>query len=185
MKKLIQVLPLLALVFALAGCSSQNNLTTEPGSKINKSNEQTVASTSDNNTSGNIGSIAKCDVDSKNYFDKEWKAKILNTDILKTINLSYENHYDKTNNSCYILISYNFNTSGVKYNLPSYLSVTFMMADIYRKTPDGYPMALGNFNKNVSFSDGSPDRLVDCNAFGASCSSAEGFLSLVNPYMGK
>jgi hypothetical protein len=178
MKKIIGVFSLLLLIFVLGGCSKSD-------SKITQSNNASLNNQPTLNLD-NADLTLKCDADAKNYFDSKWQSKTVDTDVYKTINLSYQNHYDKTNNSCYILISYNFKTYRQAAGAgPDYMSTTFTFLDIYRKDQNENPLGVGGFNENISHSDGSANQLVQCNAFGQNCSSIEEFLSIVNPYIGK
>jgi len=131
----------------------------------------------------NVDLGSNCDTDSKNYFNNMWEKRVKDSETYKTINLSYQNNYDKTNNSCYVLVNYNFKTI-YSFGL-SYLSINYRIVDIYKKDQYGYPMTFGVFHQNVSYSDGRKDQLLNCNAFGNECDTVDRFISYVKPYLGQ
>jgi len=161
-----------ALVFIIIIISifSSNKGTLNNIPTTNNATDSTVASTSQ----------SQCDTATKNYFNT-WQTK--DNDSFKTVNLTYQNYYDSTNNGCYALVNYNYNA---KDNPDSSYSekITYSLVNVYQKDPYGNPETIGSYSQSVSTFKIN-NRLDTCSVSGQQCYSLDSFLSLVNPYLGK
>jgi hypothetical protein len=150
---------------------SQNNQTLDTTSTQLPQKEAQVSS----------NSSQSCDTIAKKYFatwDTNWNSNF------ETVNLSYQNHYDQSNGSCYVLVSYNFNMKDNSDGSAS-LKVTYSLTDVSRKDPYGNYTTLGSYSQSISPVDKYNNRLDTCNVAGADCYTLKSFMSLVNPYLGK
>ena len=124
---------------------------------------------------------SQCDASAKNYFD-DYKSKQDNTDTRQLSNISYQNHYNQNNGSCYVLTNTSWNMK-----MPSefnYSMILYSLTDISKKDPTGQYEWMGQYSENIA-----PGEVIngirDCNVGGNNCSSLKEFLILVNPYLGK
>ena len=126
-------------------------------------------------------SQSKCDTVAKNYFDTY---KPTTSSGFETVNLSYENHYNQSNGSCYVLVSYNFNLKDNSDGSSS-LKINYILIDVSRKDPNGNYTTVGDYTQSISAVDKINNRLDSCNVGGSECGSLSGFMTRVNPYLGK
>jgi hypothetical protein len=124
---------------------------------------------------------SKCDTVAKGYFDTY---KPYGPGFIETVNLSYQNHYSQTNESCYVLVSNNFNMKDNSDGSSS-LKITYTLIDVFKKDPKGNYSTIGSYSQSISAIDKNKNRLDSCNVAGSDCSSLNGFMSSVNPYLGK
>jgi hypothetical protein len=133
--------------------------------------DQAVPITSAQNTAN------KCGADAKAYFDT-WDSTPSND--TKTVALTYQNYYDSSNNSCYVLVNYNFDMKYYAHGSTP-LHITYALVDVSKKDPTGNSYTkLGSYSSPANYS-----RVDECNVSGQQCNSLESFLTLVNPYLGK
>ncbi len=127
---------------------------------------------------------SKCDTDAKNYFD-DYKNKQKDTNSMKIESISYENHYDQNNSSCYVLTKQYVNANIPGITDSSYEMVYYSLVDVSKKDPKGDYQWLGQYTQNIAPNNQVINGIQDCNVGGNQCSSLKLFLSLVNPYLGK
>jgi len=120
-------------------------------------------------------SQSQCDTDAKAYMAKQWKLN--DYEGYKTLSLTYDSHYNKSNNACYVLVKYNFEFTGLS------TGVSYTLANVSTKNIYGFATTVGNYQSD-KFPDGTSN-LLACDVEGAQCFSADGFLTLTKPYMGE
>ena len=155
----------IVIIFVIAGNSNQLN-NSQPH------NNQAVGTTTQSLQD-------ECDTSAKNYFD-DYKSKNISQ---ATPSISYDNHYDKNNGSCYVLTNSISNESALISQKPYYM-VLYSLVDVSRKDPTGQYEWIGQYSENVAPGEVF-NGITDCNVGGNHCSSLKDFLTLVNPYLGK
>jgi len=173
------------IIGVLSFSEPQNNQTPTDTSSQTPQTETQPSSTTPTQTPPVVNQTqslrSKCNTTAKNYFDTY---KPTQSTGFETVNLSYQNYYSQSNNSCYVLISYNFNLKDNSDGSSS-LKITYTLVDVSRKDPNGNYPGIGSYSQSISAVDKINNRLDSCNVAGADCGSLSGFMSLVNPYLGK
>jgi len=170
-------------VVVLAGIYSFYNQNNNQPQNTNTSAEPSVQSSATQPKTQTLTQTpqSQCDTAAKNYFN-DYKSKQNDTATRQLSNISYQNHYNQNNGSCYVLTNTNWNMK-----MPSefnYSMISDSLIDIFKKDPTGQYDWIGQYSENIA-----PGEVIngirDCNVGGNNCSSLKDFLTLANPYLGK
>jgi hypothetical protein len=158
-----------ALILVPVGCDNSNRI-----ARLEKQNQELQAVVTNQQAVTDYDLQAKCSKDARAWFTENWSRD------RDTVLLNFTNHYNKSQNKCFILVEYHYNSNFAGPNGTSWTNdMTF--TDVYENTK------LGNFGENnysyirPTFSTNS--EVVTCEVLGQKCKTIVEFNSLVGPYM--
>ena len=161
MSKYLLTLTLSAWLMFLVGCDTERVTSLE---KENQELKEKIQK--QENAAADLDSQAKCGRDAKIYFHENWPSDE------KTMNLDFTNHYNRSLNKCFVLVSDLF---WIKKNSQSaFISV---LQDVYEND------AVGQFSQTEVNSPDKLEGLTLCKVADAKCTAVKEFNDLVHPYM--
>lgn len=115
--------------------------------------------------SNNLDSQAQCSRDARNFFDSQKST---------TGSYSFQNHYSKSLNKCFILVTRYWDTSTItSFSDPNYASYQDLyLADIYEN------VTIGRFSRELK-----NNKITTCEISGEQCDSYDNFMNKVNSYL--
>jgi len=154
---------LFVLAIMLAGCDSDRI------SKLEKQNQELMADIKKDHAVADYDLQAKCARDSKAWFNENWRAD------KDTVLLTYTNHYNKSENKCFILVEYHY----------SYMQNTWVndmtLWDLYENSKYGtYSETHISYPKPEYHTD---NNVVLCEMLDRKCKTLDEFNNLVRPYL--
>lgn len=157
-----------AALVVLTACTDKERL-----DKLQKQNQELQAQiVKERSSVAEYDLQAKCSKDARAWFQTNW----LPADK-DTVLLDHTNHYNKTQNKCFAIVEYHFNT-GKLASWANYMTLW----DIYENSKYGEFREV-HTNSIVDGKFQGDDRLDSCQVAGQQCKSVEEFNNLTRPYM--
>jgi hypothetical protein len=156
----MQKVLVISLSVALLGCDHEDRIT-----RLEKETKQLSENIRKEQATTDYDLQAKCAKDSKTWFNDNWRAD------KDTLLLTYTNHYNKSQNKCFIFVEYHYTLfSGTWIN-------DMTLWDIYENEK------YGDFSLTTTNTFKTEERVSSCEVYGKRCTSADSFNTLVHPFL--
>jgi hypothetical protein len=151
-------------VIALVGCDHDERI-----NRLEKETKQLREDQRKEQASSDFDLQAKCAKDSRAWFNENWHGD------KDTILLTYTNHYNKSQNKCFILVEYHYNM------FVNTWTNHMTLWDVYENEKYG-DFAL-NTTSTFKPTYQTAESLITCEVYGKKCTTTDGFNNLVRPYL--
>jgi hypothetical protein len=154
----------LATCLLLAGCDHEDRI-----GKLEKQNQELQAEIKKDHAAAEYDMQAKCAKDSRLWFNENWQRD------KNTILLDYTNHYNKSQNKCFIEVEYHY-----RFYDQSWVN-DMMVWDIYENEKFGTVTVRHMVYLKPEYHN--EESVSGCEVYGKTCKTVDEFNGLVAPYM--